>query len=166
MHSTVAFWLLLLHCSIRQSHFSNFSSLPRRPVTPFSRTIAFLQLSLTQRIRGSRFGNFCSIASFDSRILVAFPLPPRPCTPFSRRIAILQLSLTLRVRQSHFRNLCSIAAFDGRVLATFAQLQHSTVILTAFLLPRRPGTPFSRTIAFLQLSLTQRIRRSRFGNFC
>ena len=113
-HSTDAFWQLLLNCSIRQSHFSCSSSLPRRTGTPFSRTITFLPLSLTQHIRRSRFGNFCNISAFDSRILAAFLLSHVSPAPHSR------------VR-SHCCIFRSLSTFDGRVLATFAQLQHSTV---------------------------------------
>ena len=111
---TVLFWQLLLNCSIRQSHFSSVSSLPRRPSTTFSRSIAFLQLSLTQRIRRSCFGNFCSIAAFDSRILAAFLLPHAAPAPRSHI-------------RSHSCSFCSLSAFDARVLAAFAKLQHLTV---------------------------------------
>ena len=63
---------------------------------------------------------------------------------------------THSIRRAHFGWFCPIAAFDGRSSAAFPLR----------ILPRCPCPPFSRTIAFLLLSLTLCIKRSHFGKFC
>ena len=101
------------------------------------------------------------------------PLHIHPCRPspsFWHTIALFHPSLTLRIRRMQFCSFRTLTVFDRIILAGFAQSQHSTVAVWP-LFPLRillhcPCHPFSRTIAFLLLSLTLSIQRSHFGRFC
>ena len=153
-HSTVRFWQLFLSPSTPlpgsrvQSHFCSFRSLC---------------------IRRSHFGNFCSIAAFDCRILVAFPLTPplHPVLAYDRNfvafthsqnstVAFWQRLLFRRIRQSHFGSLSAhspssplspVLAYD-RIFAPCAHAEFDGRIFPTF----APSPHL--TVAFWQLFLS------------
>ena len=166
LHHGFLWFATFFHAVLTLSHNKSVFHLALHSRKLFSLTVALRPLSISHSFHEHAV---CKKTAFSLHLPPLFTHADPP--PHSR------------VR-SYFSSLHSFPACDGRNFAAFAHSRNSTVAFWQCLLNRRirrthfgsfpvlrilpchPCPPVSRTIAFLQLSLTLSIRRSRFCNFC